>query len=109
MLLDQGFAAAVERGKVRVGMNPNIYLPKFYYRGEEELMLSRHYCSMSQVSGTVCGYAWVCGCMWDEFSECLLETRVLTSADINKYPIRIFNGKIDNCNAFHCWATILKP
>ena len=24
--------------------------PKFYYRGEEELMLSRHYCSMSQVS-----------------------------------------------------------
>ena len=94
MLLDQGFAAAVERGKVRVGMNPNIYLPKFYYRGEEELMLSRHYCSMSQVShglyAGMHGCAWVCGCMWDEFSEYLLETRVLTSADFNTYAIRIF-------------------
>ena len=82
-------------------------------------MLSRHYCSMSQVSqglyAGMHGCAWVCGCMWDEFSEYLLETRVLTSADINMYPIRIFNGKIDNCNAFpigqqfHCWATNLKP
>ena len=37
---------------------------------------------------------WVCtgmgGCVWDEFSEYLLETRVLTSADFNMYPIRIF-------------------
>ena len=49
----------------------------------------------------VLGYVWVCGgvfrCMWsmhecmqDEFSEYLLETRVLTSADFNMYPIQIF-------------------
>ena len=30
------------------------------------------------------------GCVWDESSEFLLETRVLTSADFNTYPIRIF-------------------
>ena len=30
------------------------------------------------------------GCVWDEFSEHLLETRVLTSADFNTYPIQIF-------------------
>ena len=30
--------------------------------------------------------------VWDEFSEYLLETRVLTSADFNTYPIRIFKG-----------------
>ena len=28
-----------------------------------------------------------CKCVWDEFSEYLLETRVLTSADFNTYPI----------------------
>ena len=28
------------------------------------------------VSG--CGYAWVCACVWDEFSQFLLENRVLT-------------------------------
>ena len=38
----------------------------------------------------VCGYAWVCACVWDEFSEFLLENRVHTSADFNTYPIRIF-------------------
>ena len=54
------------------------------------------------------GYARVCmgvhrcaqkcaevhGCLqlyvWDEFSECLLETRVLTSADFNTYSVRFF-------------------
>ena len=34
---------------------------------------------------------WVCGYAWDEFSEYLLETRVLTSADFNTYPIQIFS------------------
>ena len=38
--------------------------------------------------------AWVCagmrGCVWDDFSEYLLENRVPTSADFNTYPIRIF-------------------
>ena len=29
-------------------------------------------------------------CVWDDFSEYLLETRVNTSADFNTYPIRIF-------------------
>ena len=38
----------------------------------------------------VCGYARVCACVWDEFSEFLPETRVLTSADFNMYPVRIF-------------------
>ena len=36
------------------------------------------------------GYAWVYACVWDEFSEFLLENRVPTSADFNTYPIRIF-------------------
>ena len=72
-------------------------------------------CGYFQVHSGTCGYAQVCAGVWDDFSEYLLETRVLTSADFNTYPIRIFNGKIDNCNAFpigqqfHCWATILKP
>ena len=35
-------------------------------------------------------YAWVYTCVWDEFSEFLLENRVPTSADFNTYPIRIF-------------------
>ena len=37
-----------------------------------------------------CRCAWVCACVWDEFSEFLLENRVPTSADFNTYPIRIF-------------------
>ena len=39
------------------------------------------------------GYAQVCACVWDEFSEFLLENRVPTSADFNTYPIRIFFGR----------------
>ena len=31
----------------------------------------------------------VCGYGWDEFSEYLLETRVLTSADFNMYHLQI--------------------
>ena len=38
----------------------------------------------------VCGYAQERECLWDEFSEFLLENRVSTSADFNMYPIRIF-------------------
>ena len=34
--------------------------------------------------------AWAYACVWDEFSEFLLENRVPTSADFNTYPIRIF-------------------
>ena len=37
--------------------------------------------------GVCVGVFW---CMWDEFSEYLLETRVLTSTDFNRDPIRIF-------------------
>ena len=40
----------------------------------------------------VCGCAQVCACMWDEFSEFLLENRVPTSADFNTYPIEFFNS-----------------
>ena len=41
----------------------------------------------ARVCADVCGCAH--GWMWDEFSEYLLETWVLTSADFNTYPIRI--------------------
>ena len=34
----------------------------------------------------------MCACLWDEFSEFLLENRVPTLADFNTYPIRIFNS-----------------
>ena len=56
-------------------------------------------CACGWVCFDVHGCAWVCvwvcsgvcvgvcGCVWDEFSEYLLETRVLTSADFNMYPI----------------------
>ena len=33
----------------------------------------------------------VCECVWDEFSEYLLETRFLTSANYSTHPLRIFN------------------
>ena len=36
------------------------------------------------------GCMHMCVCVWDEFSEFLLENRVPTSADFNTYPIRIF-------------------
>ena len=51
----------------------------------------------------------LCVCMQDEFSEYLLETWVLTSADFNTYPIRIFSslfifhclwGQYQNCTLF---------
>ena len=32
----------------------------------------------------------VCECVWDEFSEYLLETRFLTSANYSTHPLRIF-------------------
>ena len=31
------------------------------------------------------------GCVWDEFSEFLLETRFLTSANYNIHPLRFFS------------------
>ena len=44
-----------------------------------------------QVCMSMHGFLWVCAMVcigvWDEFSEYLLETRVLTSADFNTYPI----------------------
>ena len=36
------------------------------------------------------------GCVLDEFSEFLLETRILTSTDFNMYPIQIFILKTDS-------------
>ena len=60
----------------------------------------------------VCGYTWVCigkgDCVWDEFSEYLLETRVLTSADFNTYPIQIFLIEWTNkkCNKLFLHGTI---
>ena len=38
----------------------------------------------------------VCPCVWDEFSEFLPKTRVLTSADFNTYPIRIFSKEMNS-------------
>ena len=58
----------------------------------------------------VCGYTWVCigkgDCVWDEFSEYLLETRVLTSDKFTTYPKQIFLIKWTNkkCNkTFFTW------
>ena len=44
-------------------------------------------------------------CVWDEFSEYLLENRVPTSADFNTYPIRIFLVVIWKilCNIINLW------
>ena len=50
--------------------------------GSTQVCAGVHWC--------VRGYAWVYACVWDEFSEFLLENRVPTSADFNTYPIRIF-------------------
>ena len=52
----------------------------------------------------MCGCLWyeqVCACVWDEFSEFLLETRVLISADFNMYPIWIFffMTLVDGCSS----------
>ena len=52
------------------------------------------------VEGGMCGNVQVylvCmgvyGYVWDEFSEYILETRVITSADFNTYLIRIFKKR----------------
>ena len=42
----------------------------------------------ARVSVGECGCVRVC--VWDEFSEYLLETRFLTSANYNPHPLRIF-------------------
>ena len=56
------------------------------------MVLSVLECAM--VCAGVCGSAWVSVsvCVWDEFSEYLLEleTRFLTSANYNMHPLRIF-------------------
>ena len=48
------------------------------------------------MSGYICGmrgcvwvFMGVCRCVWDEFSEHPLETRVLTSVDFKMYLIQI--------------------
>ena len=40
--------------------------------------------------GDVLVCAGVYRCMWDEFSEYLMETRFLTSANYNPHPLPIF-------------------
>ena len=47
------------------------------------------------------GYAKVCACVWDEFSEFLPQNRVPTSADFNTYPIRILFVNLYQ-NPTHC-------
>ena len=49
-------------------------------------------CGLAWVWAGVHGYALVCACVLDEFSEFLPENRVPTSADFNTYPIRIFRS-----------------
>ena len=62
-----------------------------------------HVCVRVRVCVCVC----VCVCVWDEFLESLLETRVLVSADFNKYPIRIFY--IVPCDNFGIFRLELIP
>ena len=45
------------------------------------------------------GYARVC--VWDEFSDYLLETRFLTSANYNTHPLRIFFKNPGNRDIFY--------
>ena len=52
------------------------------------------------VRGSVKVYVGMPGCVRDEFSEYLLENRVLTSADFNTYPIRIFLYSYITANYF---------
>ena len=51
-------------------------------------------CGCEKVCALVCMCGWVCagmhGCVWYEFSEYLLETRFLTSANYNTHPLQIF-------------------
>ena len=74
-------------------------------RGCVRVCTGVHRCARVCVDMPVCGWVgtsvhkcalmcvWkclgVCECVWDEFSEYLLENRVPTSVDFNTYPIRI--------------------
>ena len=83
------------RGWVRVcvGMQgcAQVYAGVRSVGGCAQVCASVHWCAM--VCTGVCRSAWVSAsvCVWDDFSEYLLENRVPTSADFNTYPIRIFN------------------
>ena len=57
-------------------------------RGCVGVYMSMHWCVQK---------CWVvCECVWDKFSEYLLENRILTSVDSNmQYPIRIFFKKYE--------------
>ena len=54
------------------------------------LWVGAHVCGCVWVCADVCGCVRVCVGVWNEFSEYLLETWVLTSANFNVYPIQIF-------------------
>ena len=49
-----------------------------------------HRCAWVWVGALECARVGARGCVWEEFSEYLLETWVLTSADFNTYPIRVY-------------------
>ena len=55
-----------------------------------------HVTNDKNVTNTMYGCVWVCMgvrvCVCDEFSEYLLETRFLTSANYNPHPLRIFSS-----------------
>ena len=76
---------------IKLGVRGMCWICAGVYRCAE-VCVGVHECV--QVCSGVCGYAWVCKgmcrCIWDEFSEYLMETRILTSADFHTYPIRIF-------------------
>ena len=69
-----------------------------------------HMSQMTKMSQMSCmgvpgvhGGEWVCewvhvvvqGCVWNEFSEYLLETRFLTSANYNPHPLQIFSCDLE--------------
>ena len=58
-------------------------------------------CGLAWVWAGVHGYALVCACVLDEFSEFLPENRVPISADFNTYPIRILFVNLYQ-NPTHC-------
>ena len=58
--------------------------------GCSRVFVGVHGCWREWAEGGMRGCAWVYACVWDEFSEFLLENRVPTSVDFNMYPIRIF-------------------
>ena len=58
-------------------------------------------CGCAWVCMGMHGYAKVCACVWDEFSEFLPENRVPISADFNTYPIRILFVNLYQ-NPTHC-------